>query len=144
VKKLVGPALLAGLLAFAYFAPFGTGWPCPLRMLVGIPCPACGMTRAVRLVVAGDFAGATHMHPLVWVAVPVVAAFLTVEVIGFVRTREWGASRRVRGSTAVMVATAVLMFAVWIARFLGAFGGLQGVDSRQSTVDSPRAESERT
>ena len=99
------------------------GWRCPVLLAFGVPCPTCGVTRATRLALHGDFAGATHLHPLVWLAVPVAAAFLGVELVGYARTGAFGASRRVRGSSVVMVGTAALLFALWIARFFGAFGG---------------------
>lgn len=92
-------------------------------MVAGIPCPTCGITRACRLALHGDFAGATRMHPLVWVAVPVVVVMLGVELFGYARARTWGASRRVRGGDVLMAGTAALLFAIWIARFAGYFGG---------------------
>lgn len=119
MKRWIAPAAIAGVIAFAYFVT----WPCPVRFILGVPCPACGITRAARLVVKGDFTEATHIHPLVWLVVPVVAAFAIVEVVGLARTGEWGASRKVKGSKVVMIATAAIMFVVWVARFYGAFGG---------------------
>jgi hypothetical protein len=99
------------------------GWRCPIKLLTGIPCPGCGLSRATRLALQGDFSGATRMFPLVWLVVPVVAGFVLVEIIGYARTGAFGASRRVRGADALMLVTASLMFALWIARFFGAFGG---------------------
>ncbi len=81
------------------------------------------MTRALRLALHGDVAGATRMHPLVWIVVPFVAAWVAIELGGFVRTGAWGASARVKHGTTALVAIAAVVFAVWIARFLGAFGG---------------------
>lgn len=37
---------------------------CPLRFITGIPCPGCGMTRAVRFALYLDLASAWHYHPL--------------------------------------------------------------------------------
>ncbi|HEY8075588.1 MAG TPA: DUF2752 domain-containing protein, partial [Labilithrix sp.] len=71
----------------------------------------------------GDFAGATRMHPLVWIVVPFVTAWLAIEIVGYVRTGTWGASARVKHGTKALVGVAALVFAVWIARFFGAFGG---------------------
>jgi hypothetical protein len=88
-----------------------------------VPCPTCGITRAVRLALHGDLAGATRLHPLMWLAVPVVMLFLSVELVGYARTGAWGASRRMRFSSVLMVGTAALLFALWIARFAGMFGG---------------------
>jgi Protein of unknown function (DUF2752) len=35
---------------------------CPLRLLTGIPCAACGMTRAATALCHGDFAQATAFN----------------------------------------------------------------------------------
>lgn len=96
---------------------------CPIKLLTGFPCPTCGITRACRLVARGDFAAATRMHPMVWIAVPVVLFIVGVELAGYAQTRTWGASRRMRGGEALMALTAALLFALWIARFAGLFGG---------------------
>jgi hypothetical protein len=115
------PATLALALALLVLSP--VRWRCPIAAVAHTPCPTCGMTRAFTLALHGDFAAATAMHPLVWIVVPLVAALLAVEAIGYARTGAWGASARIRGSTAALVAVAVLIFAVWIARFCGALGG---------------------
>ena len=102
------------------------GFRCPIHLAFGVPCPTCGITRATRFALHGDIAGAMHMHPLVWLAVPLAALVLGIELRGYVRLGTWGASKRVRGATALgaaMAATAALLFALWIARFFGAFGG---------------------
>ena len=111
--------IAAGLGALFIFV----GWTCPIRAVVGQPCPTCGMTRALRLAVRGDVAGATRLHPLVWIVVPFVGAWLAIELAGFVRTGAWGASARVRHGTTALVTIASLLFALWIARFCGALGG---------------------
>jgi hypothetical protein len=110
---------------FAAIAMLGA-YRCPIHLAFGIPCPTCGITRATRLALMGDVSGATHLHPLVWVAVPVTALLLGLEIAGHLRTGRWGASRRMRGSrllSVLMVGTAALLFVLWIARFFGAFGG---------------------
>jgi hypothetical protein len=37
---------------------------CPFRLLTGVPCPACGISRSVGALSAGDFSTSTSMHPL--------------------------------------------------------------------------------
>jgi hypothetical protein len=44
---------------------------CIIWLLVGLPCPACGLTRAFFALARLDFAAAFAMHPLFW-AVPFV------------------------------------------------------------------------
>lgn len=114
------PALAAGAVALVILA---IGYKCPVQIVAGVPCPTCGITRATRLVLHGDFDAATQMHPLVWLAVPVAALFIGAELLGYRRTGAWGASRRLPGSSFLMVGTAALLFALWLARFAGYFGG---------------------
>jgi hypothetical protein len=37
---------------------------CPIRALLGVPCPGCGMTRAFLLCIQGDVATSLGVHPL--------------------------------------------------------------------------------
>jgi hypothetical protein len=37
---------------------------CPFRLLTGVPCPACGISRSVGALSAGDFSTSVSMHPL--------------------------------------------------------------------------------
>ena len=45
---------------------------CIFRLMTGIPCPGCGMTRAWLAALRLDFAAAFAYHPLFWV-VPICA-----------------------------------------------------------------------
>ncbi len=36
---------------------------CPMVYITGLPCPACGMTRAAMLFVRGEFLACWEMHP---------------------------------------------------------------------------------
>lgn len=47
---------------------FFLGKICPMRMLTGMPCPGCGLTRAFLLLLQGKVREATAMHPF-WIAV---------------------------------------------------------------------------
>jgi len=61
--------LAAVLLAAAlvYFA--GSWWlgrpihRCPFRALTGLPCPGCGLSRALTLLLRGDWAASFRLHP---------------------------------------------------------------------------------
>lgn len=39
---------------------------CPIRWLTGIPCPGCGMTRALYALLRLDFSGAFYCHPMIY------------------------------------------------------------------------------
>ncbi len=48
---------------------------CPIDWLFGVPCPGCGMSRALLCALRLDFAGAFHYHPLFWIVPPAVLYF---------------------------------------------------------------------
>jgi len=50
--------VIAAVFVFSYL--FG----CPIKLFTGIPCPACGLTRAYVSLFKGDFAFAFYYHPL--------------------------------------------------------------------------------
>jgi|688.fasta_scaffold48908_9 hypothetical protein len=37
---------------------------CPIRLFVGVPCPACGTTRAIGSIAIGDYERAWSLNPL--------------------------------------------------------------------------------
>lgn len=70
-----------GVLFVAWFALYLLDIGCVFRLMTGIPCPGCGMTRAWLAALRLDFAAAFAYHPLFWV-VPIafVLAFVREEV----------------------------------------------------------------
>lgn len=53
------------ILLFALIAVFYLSFGCPVRLLTGVSCPGCGMTRALFALLKLDFSLAFEMHPLV-------------------------------------------------------------------------------
>ena len=98
---------------------------CPFAMITRHPCPGCGLTRATLALSEGRVGDALHLHPLSIVLVPVVIAALSYNGLTYVRTGRVAAAESVQGRwvTRMGVALEVIMIAVWIARFFGAFGG---------------------
>ncbi len=77
---LLWGAVAVGLLALSPAAPQLTqGLPaCPLKSLSGLPCPACGSTRAALALVRGEVKEALVVNPLATVA------WLGLVVVGLV------------------------------------------------------------
>lgn len=48
---------------------------CPSRVLIGLPCAACGMTRAGFSMLALDFKSALYYNPMIFLAVPLIALY---------------------------------------------------------------------
>lgn len=98
---------------------------CPFAAITHHPCPGCGLTRATVALLRGDVHAALHFHPLVVVVSPILAVVVTAHAVSYVRR---GRAAVLDGlpplwATALVSLLAVVLVAVWIARFFGAFGG---------------------
>ena len=102
-------------------------WNCPVRTLLHVPCPTCGMTGATRDLLRFDLAAATHANPIAPVVVPFLAALVAFELGGYVRSGRfgfWSGPGKTKSAVRIAgVAMCAALFVVWIARFFGAFGG---------------------
>ncbi len=124
----VGPrrAALAVLVWVAAALPAALRWQqCQFARMFHIPCPGCGMTRAVTLLLAGDWRGSLHMHPL---ALPVLAAGGTfaLATVWTTYVYGWPMVHKSRLGRASLVGLAVAYggsILLWGLRWLGCFGG---------------------
>jgi hypothetical protein len=91
---------------------------CPFSFFFGLPCPGCGLSRATFALLRGDVHAAFAAHPLVFVALPGVVALLL-----HATSCEPVSQLRERAAVIFSAVLLVLLVAVWIARFAGAFGG---------------------
>ena len=57
----------------------GLDLKCPFRLLFGIPCAGCGMTRAIIEAIHLNFKGAFYYHPLFFIIPTVVIFFLFID-----------------------------------------------------------------
>lgn len=99
-----------GVLFVAWLALYLLDIGCVFRLMTGIPCPGCGMTRAWLAALRLDFAAAFAYHPLFWV-VPIAFA------LAFVR-EEVASSKLKRGIDIAVIVLCVLVVAVWIVRLI--------------------------
>lgn len=94
---------------------------CPTRVMFGVPCPGCGMTRAARALLTGDLGAALRMNPAVFFVGPLAAYWLwqpAAEALGLARPRfTWRVPAWTYG------ALLVLLLGVWGLRLAGALGG---------------------
>ena len=61
------------LIVVAYAMLFALGMTCPIKLVLGISCPGCGMSRAYLSALRLDFAAAFSYHPLWFLLFPFVA-----------------------------------------------------------------------
>lgn len=98
---------------------------CPMAILTRHPCPGCGLTRATLALAEGRVGDALHLHPLSILLVPLVGAALAYNGLAYVKEGRVAAAQSLQGRwvTRFGVALGVVVVAVWLARFFGAFGG---------------------
>ncbi|MFB3906996.1 MAG: DUF2752 domain-containing protein [Candidatus Eisenbacteria bacterium] len=120
---LVLPLAVAGAaaaaLAFFRFTPFARMASCPLRLLTGIPCPACGGTTAVSALLAGRWEAAARANPLVVFAAAAAAllAVASLAVIPWAHRIPPGFGRSFTRGRALGVLL-ILLAANWVYLFL--------------------------
>ena len=105
------PVLVIG--ALLALIPYPT---CLVRLALGVPCPACGLTRAGLALAHLDLAAAQRFHPL---AAALLGVTIGTAILAFLVTdATWRRVIRVVTSGA-----GVALIAVWALRFAGFFGG---------------------
>lgn len=114
------PALLA---ACFFYYPYAFTGPviCPMPLVLGIPCPGCGFTRATALVTHGHFVEAIAFHPLIPFLLLYLAFLWVYKIVECVR----GEPPRLPTSKIGGVALGI-MLGFWVLRlgFFFAQGGL--------------------
>lgn len=56
---------------------------CPIKMVTGMPCPGCGVTKSIMFLYEGDFSASMGFHlfgPLVVVAAIIAIVVLSLEI----------------------------------------------------------------
>lgn len=54
------------------------GWECPFFRVTGIPCPGCGLTRAVLLLLKGDLQASLRFHAFAPIVLLTAVALILV------------------------------------------------------------------
>ena len=126
LRKLSLGALVAFVWGVAALPFFAGVMRCPTAQLFHVPCPGCGMTRAVLLLVHGVVPSSLAMHPL---AVPTALSQLVLVGATVAATLVFGApwsllrARWGRVAIAFVAAVMVADVVLWISRMFGAYGG---------------------
>ena len=109
-RKRIFRVMLACLMILAGIFLLSLFYRCPFSAVTGIPCPGCGMTRALFALLQLDFAGAWKWNPMIYplsgCAVYAVVCCLAGRFDLARSTRFWST-------------VGVLMLIVWLVRFPG-------------------------
>ena len=71
-EKIKGLIFISVILMGLFILALLKLYECPVEMIFGVPCPVCGITRALASLLRGDIGAAFFYHPL-WPTVPIVA-----------------------------------------------------------------------
>jgi hypothetical protein len=93
---------------------------CLTAMVLRRPCPGCGLTRATIELLHGHVAAAIALHPLAPIVSPLVLGGFAIGAARYIRTGRTDFKPWVAVAASIMAA---LLVAVWLARWIGAFGG---------------------
>ena len=84
---------------------------CPFKLLTGIDCPGCGMTRAFMCIILGDPAAAYYYNPL--------APALFVQLFGLLYFQLAAKKKIPRGVIIALAAVnAAALFAAWLVKII--------------------------
>lgn len=112
----------AGLIQLVSAAADVCGWSCPVKSVLGVPCPGCGLSTAVMLLVKGDLHNALRLHA----AAPLVLTGMMLLSAGSLLPAAWR-RQAAQGVARVEQLTGMIPFLVvggviyWVARHIGGF-----------------------
>ena len=85
---------------------------CLVKVLIGIPCPACGVTRAVHAAFGGDLVASIRFHPwgpvLALITVGMAGYFTTAALLGSKMAVSWKREVRLFRSVEVLLVIALI------------------------------------
>ena len=99
---------------------------CPSRVLFGVFCPGCGLTRGTLSLMQGDWANMWRFHPLAPIMGPLLGwVFFHGFLVSIGQIAPGGKSDLTRSlPRQFWLVLGVLFISVWLARLMGAMGGL--------------------
>ena len=118
--KVLILVLLGLSIIFLFIKKFGeiTGSICLIRGLTGVPCPSCGMSRAIISVINGDIINAFKFHPLFWL--PFVALLLIIFKRRFFKK--------------ILICSIILIMLVYILRMTMLFPNIEPMQYNERSI----------
>ncbi len=95
------------------------GWPCPVKHLLGIPCPGCGLTRATTALLHGDWHTSFTFHAFAPLFVLALALIMLASLLPERPRRSLiSAVRTVEQRTGMTFILLVSLMLYWLTRLL--------------------------
>lgn len=94
-------------------------WQCPIQHTLGIPCPGCGLSRAVSALLVGDWQTSVTYHAF---APLLLAGLLVIGLVALLPAQRRGQAielvRRVETRTGVVALAVIGLVVYWLARLV--------------------------
>lgn len=83
-KLIIGVVLLSGgIFYLKVLSPtLNIHIPCAFKMVTGLDCPGCGMTRATLAMIDGNLYQAFRWNMLIFILAPLIGIYLTLQAKG--------------------------------------------------------------
>ena len=78
--------LTIGILYFVFISLTNIGIPCPFRLVMGLQCPGCGISRMLAALVRLDFVAAFRYNPVILLTSPILLFAFIRSDIDYIRT----------------------------------------------------------
>lgn len=101
----------AGLLYALFVSVTGIGIPCVFRLVTGLKCPGCGVSRMCMALLHLDFKTAWHSNPAVMAMLPLGTAVALDVCVRYVRTGRV-ATGRASGVAVIFMIAVLVVFGV--------------------------------
>lgn len=116
---LVRVLAVVGVIQLVLTATGLVGWSCPLKSALGIPCPGCGLSTALALLVQGDVQNALRVHAAAPLALTGMILLLVCSLLpASWRCRTAQATARLEERTGMIPLMVIASLAYWVARCL--------------------------
>ena len=112
-------ALAAGALHFGLISAELPGWSCPFHHTLGIPCPGCGLSRAVMALWHGDIGTSLNYHAFAVPALLFVGLLIVTSLLPS-QPRDWLTTQtaHLEQRWPVMAIAMALLFGYWLVRLV--------------------------
>ena len=88
--KLLKKYLVIGVVVVAYYSICNIfNITCPIKYMTGVPCPTCGMTRAMLALMRLDIKGYIEYNPMAFFMFLTVFLYLHREHVKSVKIKKW-------------------------------------------------------
>jgi hypothetical protein len=94
-----------------------TGWQCPIQSTFGVPCPGCGLTTAIGMLLKGNWQAAVQIHAFAPLFLIILISMLAASILPAAWLRKIsGSVARLERKTGITAIVLLSMIVYWLLR----------------------------